>query len=54
MSEGDQWVLAQVASISGVLREGTASRPVEQAGNTVRKFATKQLGKAESIAALED
>lgn len=54
MSEGDQWVLAQVASISGALREGTAARPVEQARSTVRKFATKQLGKAEVIAALED
>ena len=54
MSEGDQWVLAQIASISGALREGTAGRPVEQAGKTDRKFATKQHGKAESIAALED
>ncbi|KAJ3559825.1 hypothetical protein NM688_g89 [Phlebia brevispora] len=54
MSEGDQWVLAQVASISGALREGTTGRPVEQASNTVRKFATKQLGKADTIAALED
>lgn len=54
MSEGDKWVAAQVASISGALREGTAGQPVEQAQSTVRKFATKQLGKAQAIAALED
>ena len=54
MSEGDKWVEAQVASIAGSLREGTTGRPVENAEGTVRKFATKQLGKAEAIAALED
>lgn len=46
--------MTQVLSIGGALREGTAGRPVEQAQNTVRKFATKQLGKADAIAALED
>lgn len=54
MSEGEKWVEAQVASIAGLLREGTAGKPVQNAQSTVRKFATKQLGKAEAIAALED
>ena len=54
MSEGDKWVSTQVATISGFLREGTTARPVEQAQSTVRKFATRQLGKADAIAALED
>lgn len=54
MSEGDKWVEAQVASVAGSLREGTSGKPVQNAESTVRKFATKQLGKAESIAALED
>lgn len=54
MSEGEKWVVAQVSSIAGALREGTAGKPVENAQSTVRRFATKQLGKAESIAALED
>lgn len=54
MSEGDKWVESQVVTIAGLLREGNAGKPVENAGNTVRKFATKQLGKADIIAALED
>ena len=54
MSEGDKWVEAQVASVAGSLREGTIGKPVGNAESTVRKFATKQLGKAESIAALQD
>ena len=54
MSEGDKWVEAQVQSVAGSLREGTAGKPVENAESTVRKFATKQLGKADVIAALED
>lgn len=54
MSEGDKWVATQVTSIAGALREGTDGKPVHNAGTSVRKFATKQLGKAEAIAALED
>lgn len=54
MSEGDKWVEAQVHSVAGSLREGTVGKPVENAESTVRKFATKQLGKADVIAALED
>ncbi|PSR73595.1 hypothetical protein PHLCEN_2v10514 [Hermanssonia centrifuga] len=54
MSEGEKWVSAEVASVAGALREGTAGGPVGQAQSAVRKFATKQLGKAEVIAALED
>ena len=54
MSEGDKWVSAQVVTVSGFLREGNTARPVQQAQLTVRKFATRQLGKADAIAALED
>jgi uncharacterized membrane protein len=54
MSEGDRWVDAQVATVAGSLREGNVGKPVQNAESTVRKFATKQLGKAETIAALED
>lgn len=54
MSEGDKWVEAQVTTIAGLLREGTAGKPVENAESTVRKFATRQLGKADIIATLED
>lgn len=54
MSEGEKWVDSQVTTIAGLLREGTAGKPVENAQSTVRKFATKQLGKADLIAALED
>ncbi len=54
MSEGEKWVSAEVASVAGALREGTAGGPVGQAQSAVRKFATKQLGKAEVIATLED
>ncbi|KAI0091961.1 hypothetical protein BDY19DRAFT_927701 [Irpex rosettiformis] len=54
MSEGDKWVSQQAATISGLLREGNKSKPVSNAQSTVKRFATKQLGKADAIAALED
>ncbi|KAF7983861.1 hypothetical protein HWV62_18188 [Athelia sp. TMB] len=54
MSEGDKWVLAQASNISLALRAGTAGKPVQAAGSAVRSFATKELGKAAAIAALED
>ncbi|EIM88281.1 uncharacterized protein STEHIDRAFT_110059 [Stereum hirsutum FP-91666 SS1] len=54
MSEGDQWVVNQVADVSLALRSGTAGKPVSVAQKAVRRFATKELGKAKSIAALED
>lgn len=54
MSEGDKWVWAQVSSISHALHAGTAGQPVKAAESSVRRFATKELGKADLIAALED
>lgn len=54
MSEGDKWVRGQTANVSLALRAGTAGKPVATAEAAVRKFATRELGKAEAIASLED
>lgn len=54
MSEGDKWVLSESHEISLSLRAGVDGRPVHTAEAAVRKFATKQLQKADFIAALED
>ncbi|KAG5638992.1 hypothetical protein H0H81_007900 [Sphagnurus paluster] len=54
MSEGDTWVWAQVSTISNALSAGTAGQPVKAADFAVRRFATKELGKAQLIATLED
>jgi hypothetical protein len=54
MSEGDKWVRTQTHSVGLALRAQTAGRPVETAQRAVRSFATKQLGKADMIASLED
>ncbi|KDR83835.1 hypothetical protein GALMADRAFT_262202 [Galerina marginata CBS 339.88] len=54
MSEGDKWVYAQVSTVSRALNSGTEGKPVQVAGGAVRKFATKELGKADLIASLED
>ena len=54
MSEGDKWVYAQVSTVSRALRSGSEGQPVLAAGMAVRKFATKELGKADIIASLED
>lgn len=54
MSEGDKWVWNQVSTVSLALRLGTAGQPVKAADSAVRRFATRELGKAEFIASLED
>lgn len=54
MSEGDKWVWAQVSTISRALNSGVEGKPVHLAGASVRRFATKELGKADLIASLED
>lgn len=54
MSEGDQWVKSQVADTAIALRSGASGKPVETADAAVRRFATKELVKADLIAALED
>lgn len=54
MSEGDKWVFAQVSTVSRALNSGSESKPVQVAGEAVRKFVTRELGKAGLIASLED
>ncbi|KAG6837556.1 hypothetical protein H0H93_007737 [Arthromyces matolae] len=54
MSEGDKWVWAQVSTLSHALAAGTSGQPVKIAESAVRRFATRELGKADLIAALED
>ncbi|KIJ20172.1 hypothetical protein PAXINDRAFT_96426 [Paxillus involutus ATCC 200175] len=54
MSEGDKWIRSQVSNVSLALRSGTIGKPVSTAAAAVRKFATKELSKADAIAALED
>ncbi|KZO92731.1 hypothetical protein CALVIDRAFT_540613 [Calocera viscosa TUFC12733] len=54
MSEGDRWVRAETEMISLALRQGTEGHPVTTAEAAVRAFATRELGKAEFIAALEE
>lgn len=54
MSEGEKWIRAQVSSVSLALRSGNAGKPISTAEAAVRKFATKELSKADAIAALED
>ncbi|KAJ7179239.1 hypothetical protein C8R46DRAFT_1159886 [Mycena filopes] len=54
MSQGDTWVLGQAANVGLALRAGTEGQPVKTAGSAVRKFATRELGKADLIATLAD
>lgn len=54
MSEGDKWVWAQVSMVSRELNAGSEGKPVTMAGIAVRRFTTKELGKADMIASLED
>ena len=54
MSEGDKWVHSTVANVSLALRAGNEAKPVNTASQAVRKFATKELTKAENIASSDD
>lgn len=54
MSEGDKWVFSQASTVARALNAGSEGRPVQVAGEAVRKFATKELGKADLIASFED
>lgn len=54
MSEGDKWVWSQVSMVSMELNAGAEGKPVASASAAVRRFATKELGKADLIASLED
>lgn len=54
MSEGEKWVQDQSVAIAIALRSGTGGKPVTTAETCVRKFATRELGRAKYISALED
>ncbi|KAJ6516003.1 hypothetical protein C8R45DRAFT_811479 [Mycena sanguinolenta] len=54
MSQGDTWVLGQANNIGLALRAGVEGHPVKTADAAVRKFATRELGKADLIASLAD
>ncbi|KAJ7904430.1 hypothetical protein B0H14DRAFT_2328319, partial [Mycena olivaceomarginata] len=54
MSQGETWVLGQAANVGLALRAGTEGHPVSTADAAVRKFATRELGKADLIATLAD
>ncbi|KAJ6599150.1 hypothetical protein DFH09DRAFT_903098 [Mycena vulgaris] len=54
MSQGESWVFGQAANVGLALRAGTEGRPVHTADAAVRKFATRELGKADLIATLAD
>lgn len=55
MSEGDKFIHKSVASVSLALRiDGKEGKPVDTASRAVRAFATRELNKAEGIAALDD
>lgn len=54
MSEGEKWVQDQTIAIAIALRSGTEGKPVANAEMCIRKFATRELGRANYISALED
>ncbi|KAE9410384.1 hypothetical protein BT96DRAFT_1011935 [Gymnopus androsaceus JB14] len=54
MSEGDKWIQSQITNIVLALRAGTAGQPVKTANESIKRFATRELGRAELIASLED
>jgi hypothetical protein len=55
MSEGDRWVWKTVECVTLALRSIPGEgQPVTTAEAAVRSFATKELGKADLIASLED
>jgi len=53
MSEGDRWVLSSCSSVATALQTADG-KPVAVADGLVRKFATRELGKADLIASLEE
>lgn len=54
MSEGEKWVQDQTVAIAIALRLGTDGKPVANAEMCTRKFATRELGRANYIHGLED
>ncbi|TCD71279.1 hypothetical protein EIP91_011050 [Steccherinum ochraceum] len=54
MSEGDKWIVDNVAIVRKAIAAGPPGKPVRTAQNLVRKFAASALKNANSIAAVED
>ncbi|KAH9977971.1 hypothetical protein BGW80DRAFT_1456104 [Lactifluus volemus] len=54
MSEGDIWIQEQVKLVESALRQGPSAHPVEVARSSIKRVATRALGKAPMIADLED
>lgn len=54
MSEGEKWVQDQTVAIAIALRSGSEGKPVTTAETCVRRFATRELGKASYISGVED
>ncbi|CCA71110.1 hypothetical protein PIIN_05045 [Serendipita indica DSM 11827] len=55
MSEGDKWVWNQISTVGLALRAiPSEGQPVATAEQAVRAFTTRELGKAASIASIED
>ncbi|KAF8268239.1 hypothetical protein EI94DRAFT_1195765 [Lactarius quietus] len=54
MSEGDTWIREQVKLVGTALRRGPSAHPVDIARSSVKRVATRALGKAPLIADLED
>ena len=54
MSEGDKWVWAQVSLVGRALNGTADGKPVQLTDAAIRKFTTRELGKASLIASVED
>ncbi|KAH6914992.1 hypothetical protein BKA70DRAFT_1257647 [Coprinopsis sp. MPI-PUGE-AT-0042] len=54
MSEGDKWVWAQVSLVARALNGTADGKPVQLTDAAIRKFTTRELGKASLIASVED
>jgi hypothetical protein len=54
MSEGDAWIQEHVKLVGNALRQGSSAHPVEVARTSIKRVATRALGKAPLIADLED
>jgi len=54
MSEGNRWIHAHVSEVGIALNAGAEGKAPQVADTSVRKFATRELGKAGMIASFED
>jgi hypothetical protein len=54
MSEGDRWVSEHSIAVGRMLKADYSGKPVREAEAAVRHFTTRELGKADLIASLED